>query len=97
MRIYDYENYEVAYYMGLSTPNQSWLDSMIRRDVYQHSYPEILSRITENKFRREFTRRKINLDECSDWVYENGIIRHVENKFFDETEEENLYNKFVRG
>jgi oxidase EvaA len=79
---YDFENYEIAYYMGLN--NQSpWLDSIIRRDVYQHSIPEILSKITEFKFRREFSREIITLDQCQDWSYTDGMIRHKDEKYFD--------------
>jgi oxidase EvaA len=39
--------------------------------------------ITEFKFRREFERKKIPLEECEQWKYENGIIKHINDKYFD--------------
>lgn len=80
---FDFENYELSLFLGSDIKFSPWISSMIRRDVYEKSHPEILSIITEFKFRREFERKKIPLLESEQWIYENGIIKHIENKYFD--------------
>jgi len=80
---FDFENYELAFFLGDNVKPSPWLSSMIRRDVYDKSHPEILSMITEFKFRREFERKKIPLEECEQWKYEGGIIKHIDDKYFD--------------
>jgi oxidase EvaA len=66
-----------------NSSENGWIDSMLRRDVYQHSYPEILSRITESKFRREHSSKIIKLNETRDWIYEDGKIVNIQDKYFD--------------
>jgi oxidase EvaA len=78
---FDERNFEVGTYMGAAT--SPWIYSMLRRDVYEHSHPEILSMITNLRFRREAEVKKIGLEDTNQWIYENGSIKHQEGKYFD--------------
>ena len=80
---YDFKNFEIGYYMGLSDKSSPWIYSMMRRDVYVKSIPEILSAITNFRFRREVEVKKISFDENKDWIYEDGEIRHKNGLYFD--------------
>lgn len=67
----------------LSSQNNLWLNSLLRRDVYQHSLPEILSKITDFKFKREHSSKLISFNDTKDWFYSEGKIINAKNQFFD--------------
>jgi oxidase EvaA len=80
---YSFEHIELRDFIGGSSTDPSWLDSLLRRDIYQHSHPEILSMITDSRFRREFTSKKIYLSETNVWKLKDGIITRDDEKYFD--------------
>ena len=80
---YDYENFELGYYMGLSEKSSSWIYSIMRKDVYVKSIPEILSAITNFRFKREVEVTKIPFQDNKDWIYEDGEIKHKNDLYFD--------------
>jgi oxidase EvaA len=80
---YSFEHIELRDFIGGSSTDPSWLDSLLRRDIYQHSHPEILSMITDSRFRREFTSKKIYLSETNGWKLKDGIITRDDEKYFD--------------
>jgi oxidase EvaA len=80
---YSFEHVELRDFMGGSSTDPSWLDSILRRDIYQHSFPEIISMITESRFRRSFYSKKIYLSETKGWKFFDGSIIREDGKYFD--------------
>jgi oxidase EvaA len=80
---YSFEHVELRDFLGGCALDSSWIDSLLRRDIYQHSHPQILSMITELKFRREFKSGIIGLDEMDGWKFEDGRIKREDEKYFD--------------
>lgn len=82
---YAFEHLELRDFLGGCYHDSSWIDSLLRKDVYQKSHPEILSLITDLKFRREANSRTIYLSETPEWNFLNGKVTHIDDKYFDVT------------
>ena len=80
---YSFEHLELRDFLGGIQHDSAWIDSLLRKDVYQKSHPEILSLITDLKFRREALTRLIYLSESHDWNLIDGKIVHKDEKYFD--------------
>jgi len=79
---YDIKGFEI--YREVSTVDDyPWMESILRKDIYVKSIPEILSIITNLRFRREVDVQRISLSGSNGWDFENGSIVHHENKYFD--------------
>jgi oxidase EvaA len=80
---YSLEHLELREFLGGSKSDAGWIDSLLRRDIYQKSHPEILSLISDLRFRREADTKKIYLSETNEWNMKDGRIVHKDNLYFD--------------
>jgi oxidase EvaA len=80
---YTFEHFELRGFFESNSIDNAWIDSLLRRDIYQKSHPEILSAISDFRFRREAETKKIYLSESTEWVLKEGKITHKEDLFFD--------------
>jgi oxidase EvaA len=70
-------------YSGIHLDNKySFLMSVLNEENHLHDLQYIISWITALKFKYELQIGKIPLEGISDWVFENGIIHHIQNKYF---------------
>jgi oxidase EvaA len=80
---YTFEHFELREFFEANSSDNSWIDSLLRRDVYQKSHPEILSLISDLRFRREAETKKIYLSESTEWVLKDGRITNKRDHYFD--------------
>ena len=70
-------------YSGIHLDNKySFLMSVLNEENHLHDLQYIISWITALKFKYELQIGKVPLEGISDWVFENGIIHHIQNKYF---------------
>lgn len=70
-------------YSGIHLDNKySFLMSVLNEENHLHDLQYIISWITALKFKYELQIGKVPLEGISDWVFENGIIHHMQNKYF---------------
>lgn len=70
-------------YSGIHLDNKySFLMSVLNEENHLHDLQYIISWITALKFKYELQIGKVPLEGISDWIFENGIIHHIQNKYF---------------
>lgn len=70
-------------YSGIHLDNKySFLMSVLNEENHLHDLQYIISWITALKFKYELQIEKVPLGEICDWIFENGIIHHIKNKYF---------------
>ena len=70
-------------YSGIHLDNKySFLISVLNEENHLHDLQYIISWITALKFKYELQIEKVPLGEICDWIFENGIIHHIKNKYF---------------
>lgn len=79
---YDIRGFEI-YREVSSIDDYPWMESILRKDIYVKSIPEILSTITNLRFRREIEIQRVSLSGSHNWDFKNGSVSRIDDEYFD--------------
>ncbi len=79
---YDIRGFEIYREVSM-IDDYPWMESILRKDIYVKSIPEILSIITNLRFRREIDVQRVSLSGSRDWDFMNGSVSRDDDRYFD--------------